>query len=172
MPISLSGWSSTWKSANVKNIFHAPFVLSKNDFLVLLKYFSEPSYRLGRMETDLISKCKVTMGNYDSMIKAMAFSHCVKMWGTNWPFINAQKWKQCATELVEFPINNIPVYLYDLCLIPLPAWWELVILLPLNFLEKPSSQLERTAALTFVNEHTALFHWSFLPEHPLRDIHI
>lgn len=170
--ILLSGWRSTWKPANVKNVSRAPFVLSKHDFLVLLTYFSEPSYLLGRMEADLISKCKVTMGNYDSMIKATASWCHVEMWGTNWPFVILHEWKLSATELVEFPINNAPVYLYDLCLTPLPACWELVILLSFNFLEKPSSQLERTAALTFVNEHTALFHWSFLPELPPRDIHI
>lgn len=70
VPILLSGWGSTWKPAKFKNISRAPFVLRKHDFLVLLTYFSEPSYLLGRMEADLISKCKVTMGNYDSMIKA------------------------------------------------------------------------------------------------------
>lgn len=124
VPILLSGWGSTWKPAKFKNISHAPFVLRKHDFLVLLTYFSEPSYLLGRMEADLISKCKVTMGNYDSMIKATALWRCVEMWGTNWPFVILQEWKLCATELVEFPINNAPVYLYDLGLTPLPAWWE------------------------------------------------
>lgn len=172
VPILLSRWGSTWKSANVKNVSRAPFVLSKHDFLVLLTYFSEPSDLLGRVEADLMRNARWQWVIMTQWWERRAFSRGVEMWGANWPFVIIQEWKQRAAELVEFPINNAPVYLYDLCLTPLPAWWELVILLPFNFLEKPSSQLERTAALTFVNEHTALFHWSSLPEHPPRDIHI
>lgn len=109
------------ETGQIQEHFPCPIRLKEAWFSSPINIFSEPSYLLGRMEADLISKCKVTMGNYDSMIKAR---RCVKMWGTNWPFVILQEWKLCATELVEFPINNAPVYLYDLGLTPLPAWWE------------------------------------------------